>query len=72
MVSASFSRPLAALALVAFLCGVLAPQARANVYASKDQALREAFPDADRIEEKSYVLTPDQASAIEASAKAPL
>ena len=48
------------------------PQAHANVYASKDEALREAFPDAERIEEQSFVLTADQAQAIEARAKAPL
>jgi Na+-translocating ferredoxin:NAD+ oxidoreductase RnfG subunit len=72
LVSASFSRPLAAAAIVALLCGVTAPPARATVYASKDQALREAFPQADRIDEQSYVLTPEQAAAIEESAKAPL
>ncbi len=71
MVSASSSRALALVALAALLCGVSAP-AHAAVYASKDQALREAFPDADRIGEQSYVLTPEQVAAIETSAKAPL
>ncbi len=72
MASVSSSSPLAAAALVALLCGLLVPQARANVYASKAEALREAFPDADRVDEKSYVLTTDQAQAIETRAKAPL
>ena len=72
MASASFSRALCAGLLVALLCGLLVPQARASVYASKDLALREAFPDAERIEEQSFVLTADQAQAIEARAKAPL
>jgi hypothetical protein len=72
LASAWSSRLRAATALVALLCGGLAPQGRANVFASKDVALREAFPDAERIEEKSFVLTTDQARAIEARAKAPL
>jgi Na+-translocating ferredoxin:NAD+ oxidoreductase RnfG subunit len=72
LASASSSRALAAAALVALLCGLWAPQTHANVYASKDEALREAFPDAERIEEQSYVLTPDQAAAIAEQAKAPL
>ena len=72
MASASCSKSLAAAALVALLCGLLAPQVRANVYASKAEALRDAFPDADRIDEKSFVLTAEQAAAIEARAQAPL
>jgi Na+-translocating ferredoxin:NAD+ oxidoreductase RnfG subunit len=72
LASVSSSKALAAAALVALVCGLWIPQARANVYASKDEALREAFPDAERIEEKSYVLTADQAAAIAERAKAPL
>ena len=72
MASVSSSRALAAVALVALLCGLWVPQARANVYASKDEALREAFPDAERIEERSFVLTAEQAAAIAERAKAPL
>ena len=72
MVSVSFSRSLAAAGLVVLLCSLVAPQARANVFASKAEALREAFPDADRVDEKSFVLTADQAQSIETRAKAPL
>jgi hypothetical protein len=72
LASVSFSRRLAAALVVAALCGLLVPQAHANVYASKDEALREAFPDADRIEEHSHVLTAEQARAIETRAMAPL
>lgn len=71
MASASFSRALAAAAFIALLCGPPAGEARASVYASKDEALAEAFPDA-RIEERSYVLTADQSAAIAERAKAPL
>ncbi len=72
MALASSSRALAAAGLVALLCTVIAPQARATVYASKDAALHEAFPDADRIEEKSFILTAAQAQAIELHSRAPL
>lgn len=72
MASAWCSRTVAVAALVAVLCGLHAPQARANVYASKQEALHDAFPDADRVEEKSFVLTVDQAKLIEERAKAPL
>lgn len=72
MASVSFSRALEAAGLVALLCCLLAPQAQASVYASKQDALREAFPDADRIEERSFVLTEAQARQIEASSHAPL
>jgi Na+-translocating ferredoxin:NAD+ oxidoreductase RnfG subunit len=72
LASASSSRALATVAVVAVLCGVLAAQARANVYASKDEALRDAFPDAERIEERSFVLSTEQATAISERAKAPL
>jgi Na+-translocating ferredoxin:NAD+ oxidoreductase RnfG subunit len=61
-----------AAALVALLCTLIVPEARAAVFASKQAALAEAFPDADRIEEKSFVLTRDQAQAIELRSQAPL
>jgi hypothetical protein len=54
------------------LCTALAAPARANVYASKAEALRAAFPDADRIVDRSFVLTDAQAAAIEELAQAPL
>ncbi len=46
--------------------------ARAAVFASKEVALREAFPDADRFEDRSFVLTADQVREIEARAQAPV
>lgn len=39
--------------------------AAAKVFASQKQALAEAFPDADRIERRTFVLTRDQSAAIE-------
>lgn len=72
MASVSSSRALAASCLVALLCTLRVPQASATVYASKQVALREAFPDADRIEEKSFILTTAQAQAIELRSQAPL
>ena len=72
MASVSFSRALAGGAAFALLFALAVPKARATVYASKQEALREAFADADRIEEKSFVLTTEQARSIEALAAAPL
>jgi hypothetical protein len=57
------SRAARALA-VALLCTFAAASARATVYASRAEALAAAFPDADRIEEQSYVLTEAQAKSI--------
>ena len=71
MASAWFSRAFS-LALVAFLCTMPASAARATVYASKEAALRDAFPDADRIEDRTFVLTDGQTSAVEALAQAKL
>ena len=72
MASVSFSRALAGCTAFALLFALAAPQARATVYASKQEALREAFADADRIEERSFVLTTEQARSVEALAAAPL
>jgi FMN-binding protein len=41
-----------------------APSARATVYATQEQALHDAFPDADAIDSKSYVLSDAQAERI--------
>jgi Na+-translocating ferredoxin:NAD+ oxidoreductase RnfG subunit len=54
------------------MCILFAPSARATVYASKEAALREAFPNADRFEDQSFVLTDAQVSAVEALAQAKL
>src|SRR5262245_1168578 len=58
-----------ALALVAVLA---AHGARAGVYASQERALAEAFPDADQIEARSFVLDDAQAAAVEARAQVKL
>jgi len=47
---------------------VLAPRAGAAVYASQEQALADAFPDAERIEPRRVVLDDAQVAAIEADA----
>ena len=41
-----------------------APAARATVYATQEQALHDAFPDAESVEAKSYVLDEAQASRV--------
>jgi hypothetical protein len=57
------------LAAAALAC---APPARAGVYASQQEALAQAFPDSDRIERRSFVLTDAQHAAVERLAQAPL
>jgi FMN-binding protein len=55
------------------LCLALAAlPARATVYASQEQALHDAFPDADAIEPKSYVLDDAQAERVRALAETDL
>ena len=56
-----------AVALVAATL-ILASRASAAVYASQEQALADAFPDAERIEPRRVVLDDAQAAAIEADA----
>jgi hypothetical protein len=51
---------------------LLAPAARATVYASQAEALAEAFPDAERIERRSFALSAEQAALVERGAGAPL
>jgi Na+-translocating ferredoxin:NAD+ oxidoreductase RnfG subunit len=60
----------AASVLVALLCGAAA--APAVVYHSQREALELAFPEADRIERRSFVLTDEQANVIQELARAPL
>jgi Na+-translocating ferredoxin:NAD+ oxidoreductase RnfG subunit len=53
--------------------GTLVPgAARAAVFMSKAEALAWAFPDADRIEDRRFVLTAEQAAEIERRAQAKL
>jgi hypothetical protein len=56
------------LALV--LC--LAAEAGATVFYSRDEAHHLAFPEADRTEARDFFLTPEQRTAIEKAARAPL
>ena len=59
--------------LIAFALGfALASPAAAEVFLSKQEALELAFPDADRVERKTLVLTSAQAEAVEARARAKL
>lgn len=44
--------------------------AQAKVFSAQKQALEQAFPDADRLEKKTYILTSDQREAIEERARA--
>jgi Na+-translocating ferredoxin:NAD+ oxidoreductase RnfG subunit len=57
---------------LAVLLAFAAPAARAAVFASEDQALHAAFPDADRIEPHAYVLNDAQAERIKQLAEADL
>lgn len=64
---------LAALA-VATACSVLAaPEAaRATVFHAKDEALKLAFPGADRVDDRPFILTDEQKATVETRAHAPL
>jgi hypothetical protein len=57
-------------ALAGWLCG--AAPAHAGVYASQEEALALAFPGAERIERRNFVLTPGQREAIQKLSRAPL
>ncbi|MBI4516157.1 MAG: FMN-binding protein [Deltaproteobacteria bacterium] len=75
LVAALSSRPPAAViaALAGCLAGaVLSQPAEATLFHSREEALRLAFPDADRTEAHDFFLTPEQRSEIESRAKAPL
>jgi Na+-translocating ferredoxin:NAD+ oxidoreductase RnfG subunit len=56
----------------ALLCLGFAPVARAVVHLGKAEALREAFPGADRVEPKRLFLTDEQSKRIEEIARAKL
>jgi hypothetical protein len=58
--------------LFAALLSVLAAAADATVFHARDEALKLAFPDADRVETKDFFLTAAERAAIEAQAKTPL
>ena len=64
------SRGVAWLASLALLLG--AAPAAAKVFYSRSEALKLAFPDAERIEDQTYVLSDAQAERIAAIAQSPL
>lgn len=51
---------------------VVAPGARAKVFATQKEALAAAFPDADRVEPRTWVLSEDQAHRIESLSRSQL
>jgi Na+-translocating ferredoxin:NAD+ oxidoreductase RnfG subunit len=61
------SRTLPLLLAVVALCG--AGEAGAKVFHSRTEALALAFPEADRVEDQTYVLREDQVEAIESLSK---
>lgn len=63
-----FSRALAAIALVA--AGIGAEPAAGKVFLSQEEALEIAFPDADRVERETYVLSDEQLQALQKHARA--
>ena len=67
----SSNRLLLGLLAVAFLCGVPIA-ADAKVFFSRTEALELAFPDADRVESETYVLSEGQATRIEELSHSPL
>ncbi len=58
--------------LVALVAALCAETARAGVYASQQEALAQAFPEADRIEKTAVALDDAQAALVERVAQAPL
>ncbi len=62
-------RALAMLGLIATLC---ASRAHAKVFLAKDEALALAFPGAERVEERTFILTDAQKAEVERRARAPL
>jgi len=61
-----------ALLVLAIAALALPNVARATVFLAKDEALALAFPDAERVEERVFILTDEQKSEVERRARAPL
>lgn len=69
------SRKLSALLLaLATALGAGAPawRAGAGAYTTREEALRQAFPEAESVERRNFVLEPEQAARVEELARAPL
>jgi len=69
--SRQLARAAGSFALLAALLGGALPAA-AKVFHTRQEALALAFPDADRIDKQTFILSPDQVSAIEIAARAPV
>ena len=67
----ALSRIHARMALFLALCSLPAPVA-AKVFLAKDEALALAFPGAERIEERVFILSDEQKARVEKLARAPL
>jgi hypothetical protein len=61
-----------AVALAACVATARPPLARATVFHAKDEALKLAFPGADRVVDRPVILTDEQKAAVEQRAHAPL
>ncbi len=68
--ASGWSSRLAAVLLLALLAP--APSASGKVFHSQREALELAFPEADRVERRNFVLTDAQAEAIQERSRAPL
>lgn len=66
------ARPAWGFALAAALLAGPAPAAFAKVFYSRQQAITLAFPDADRVEKETFVLTPEQTTEIEEQSRSQL
>jgi hypothetical protein len=60
------------LAVLGLLLTLLAPSAEAKVFLAKDEALALAFPGADRVENRVFILTDAQKAEVERRGRAPL
>jgi hypothetical protein len=72
LVSALYSRLAAAVACVATALLCIAAGAWAAVFHSQREALKLAFPETDKIEQRSFVLTEAQVDAVQQLARSPI
>ena len=54
------------------LASLAGPTADAKVFYSRQEALDLAFPEADRVEKRTFILTPEQTGRIEERSRSPL
>ena len=70
--AASPVRASAILSLATLMVAALVPTAQAKVFHSQEEALELAFPDAERIDSRTYILSSSQKQAIEKQARSEL